>query len=133
MPFINIAVAGPSLSGSQAQRLFDETTRLMHDVMGKSPELTSVRIDEFDSDNWAIGRTPVSRRGETAVHMDIKVTEGTNTDGEKAEMIRQAMTMLKHVVGATPEASYVVIHDLNADSWGYDGLTQGQRARHTAA
>jgi 4-oxalocrotonate tautomerase len=60
--------------------------------------------------------------------MDIKVTAGTNTDEEKEKMIRQAIEMFKEVVGAIPEASYVVIHEVDATAWGYDGRTQRSRA-----
>jgi len=133
MPFINIAVAGSQLSLAQKQQLFDETTRLMNEVMRKDPSLTAVRIDQFGDDDWAVGRRSATIRGETAVHMDIKVTAGTNSDEEKAEMIRQAMAMLKEVVGAIQEASYIVIHELDATAWGYDGRTQRSRASARAA
>ena len=133
MPFINIAVAGSPLSSAQKQQLFDETTRLMGEVMRKNPNLTAVRIDQLDGDDWAIGRKTATTRGQTAVHMDIKVTAGTNTDEEKEEMIRRGMEMLKHTVGMLPEASYIVIHELDAAAWGYDGRTQGSRATVEAA
>lgn len=128
MPFINIAVAGEPLSPAQKHQLFDETTRLMSEVMGKDPALTAVRLDRFRAEDWAIGGEPVSRQDATALHMDISVTAGTNSEAEKAEMIRQAMAMLKAVVGTAPEASYIVIHELPASAWGYDGRTQAARA-----
>ena len=133
MPFINISVAGTALSASQKQRLFDETTRLMSEVMRKNPELTSIRIDEFGADDWSIGGKPMTVRAATAVHMDIKVTNNTNTSEEKAEMIRRGMAMLREVIGNTPEASYIVIHDVAADAWGYDGRTQYARALEAKA
>ena len=108
-------------------------TRLMSEVMNKNSDLTSVRIDQVPAGNWAIGGTPVTVRDEACVHMDIKVTAGTNTEGEKAEMIRQGMAMLKDVVGSVPEASYIVIHELDAHAWGYDGRTQYERAQQRAA
>lgn len=128
MPFINIAIAGKPLSPAQKQQLFDETTRLMSEVMGKNPALTAVRLDQFGAEDWATGGTAVALQDATALHMDISITAGTNSDAEKAEMIRQAMVMLKAVVGATPEASYIVIHELPATAWGYDGRTQASRA-----
>ena len=51
MPFINIAVSNRRLSKAQKQRLFDETTRLMAEVMNKNPALTAVRIDEHPAEN----------------------------------------------------------------------------------
>lgn len=133
MPFINIAVSGTTLSATQKQRLFDETTRLMAEVMKKKPELTAVRIDEYPGDSWAIACTPITASEKIAVHMDIKITDGTNTEEEKAEMIRLGMSMLKQVVGNTAEASYIVIHNLDSAAWGYDGKTQKARTREKAS
>lgn len=129
MPFVNIAVAGASLTKPQKQRLFEETTRLMAEVMHKKASLTAVRIDEYPAENWGIAGAAVSATKHPAVHTDIKVTAGTNTDAEKAEMIRLGMAMLKDAVGTTPEASYIVIHDLDAGAWGYNGRTQKARAQ----
>jgi len=133
MPYINIAVTNGPLSSAQKQRLFDETTRLMAEVLHKNPALTAVRIDEHPAENWAIAGKALSTSGRPGVHMDIKVTGGTNTDAEKAEMIDRAMAMLKEVVGTVPEASYIVIHDLDAGAWGYNGQTQKSRAQDRAA
>jgi len=133
MPYINIAVANHSLSAASKQRLFDETTSLMADVMHKKPSVTSVRINECPAENWAIAGKAAATTTRAAVHMDIKVTAGTNTDAEKAEMVSLSMAMLKDIVGATFEASYVVIHDLDAGAWGYDGQTQQSRAQARAA
>ena len=133
MPFINIAVTGKSLSNAQKQQLFDQTTHLMNNVMGKNPILTSVRIDEYPASNWAVDRRTMEARSETAVHMDIKVTAGTNSDEQKAEMIRQSMSMLKDVIGSLPEASYIVIYELGAESWGYNGQTQYARVQEKSA
>ena len=132
MPFINIAVSGTTLSATQKQRLFDETTTLMAKIMKKKPEVTAVRIDEYADDSWAVARTPIAASKKIAVHMDIKITDGTNTDEEKAEMIRLGMSMLKQVVGNTAEASYIVIHDLDSAAWGFDGRTQKARAEDKA-
>ena len=133
MPFINIAIAGTQLTSAQKQQLFDETTRLMSEVMRKDPRLTAVRIDQFNADDWAVGRKTATIHDKTAVHMDIKVTAGTNTDEEKEEMIRQSIEMIKEVVGEIPEASYIVIHEVDATAWGYDGRTQRSRVSVRAA
>lgn len=124
MPFITISVTGPALSDAVKSALFRETTELMRDVMKKNAALTAVRIDAQPSGHWAIGGAPVP----IAAHMDIKVTAGTNSDTEKAEMIRRSMEMLCRHVGALPEASYVVIHDLDGAAWGYNGQIQAARA-----
>ncbi|MEN8250447.1 MAG: tautomerase family protein, partial [Bacteroidota bacterium] len=62
------------------------------------------------------------------VYVDIKVTEGTNTEEQKSDMIEKTVSMLKEVVGVVQEACYVVIDDIPAHSWGYNGKTQASRA-----
>lgn len=129
MPFINISLSGSELSKDQKQQLFLQTTKLMDEVMHKKKELTSVRIECCDGSDWAIGSKPMSDLGVRAVYMDIKVTEGTNSADDKSEMIKQSILMLRDVVGSIAEASYVVIHEVANDSWGYDGLTQLARSK----
>ncbi|MEP3474678.1 MAG: tautomerase family protein [Hyphomicrobiales bacterium] len=129
MPFINITHSGSKLSEEQRGKLFKETTRLMNEVMHKKEELTSVRIDNYEAGDWAIGSKRMSMSSSSAVYMDIKVTQGTNTAEEKSEMIRQSTLMLKEIIGPVAEASYVVIHEVAGDSWGYNGLTQLARAQ----
>ncbi len=129
MPFINITHSGSELSEEQRGKLFKETTRLMNEVMHKKEELTSVRIDNYEAGDWAIGSKRMSMSSSSAVYMDIKVTQGTNTAEEKSEMIRQSTLMLKEIIGPVAEASYVVIHEVAGDSWGYNGLTQLARAQ----
>ncbi|GJM01098.1 MAG: hypothetical protein DHS20C07_27770 [Methyloligella sp.] len=129
MPFINITHSGSKLTEEQREGLFKETTRLMNEVMHKKEELTSVRIDNYEAGDWAIGSKRMSMSSSSAVYMDIKVTQGTNTAEEKSEMIRQSTLMLKEIIGPIAEASYVVIHEVAGDSWGYNGLTQLARAQ----
>ncbi len=129
MPFINITHSGSKLTEEQREGLFKETTRLMNEVMHKKEELTSVRIDNYEAGDWAIGSKRMSMSSSSAVYMDIKVTQGTNTAEEKSEMIRQSTLMLKEIIGPVAEASYVVIHEVAGDSWGYNGLTQLARAQ----
>ena len=62
--------------------------------------------------------------------MDATVSAGTNTADEKSSFIAEANRLLKTVLGADlTEVSYIVIHEVPKDSWGYDGLTQAERAR----
>lgn len=129
MPFINITHSGSKLTEEQREGLFKETTRLMNEVMHKKEELTSVRIDNYEAGDWAIGSKRMSMSSSSAVYMDIKVTQGTNTAEEKSEMIRQSTLMLKEIIGPIAEASYVVVHEVAGDSWGYNGLTQLARAQ----
>lgn len=125
MPFIDISLAGTRLTEEQRTRLQAETTRLMVEVMGKRREVTAVRIAEGPASHWAVNGAPVPR---VAAHMDVKITTGTNTPAEKAGLIEQAHQLLAEVVDGLPEATYVVVHEVVADAWGFGGRTQADRS-----
>lgn len=129
MPYINIRTAGEPLTGEQIRQLAIKTTEHMTKIMGKKGALTSVRIEPSDPQLWAVGGDQITDGGGRAAHMDIKITAGTNSDAEKAAMVEAGHTLLVDVLGALPEATYVIIHDLPGGNWGYAGKTQAARAQ----
>jgi len=54
----------------------------------------------------------------------IKVTDGTNTKDEKAVYVSRAFSAIEAIIGPLALASYIVIHDVRGDAWGYQGQTQ---------
>lgn len=127
MPYINIRL-GCKLNSMQKQELNKKTTELMNKVMGKNPEVTVVHIMESEQNNWSVNSLELSNNEPIGAYVDIKVTEVTNTPEEKSKMIKETVLMLKNTVGAIQEACYVVVHDIPANSWGYNGMTQQARA-----
>lgn len=127
MPYINIRL-GKNLDNEQRIQLFEQTTTLMNTVMRKRRKVTVVHIQESEPQQWSTNSIPLSAESTVGAYVDIKVTDGTNTVDEKAEMVSQTVKMLNDVVGIMQEACYVVIDDLPADSWGYNGKTQAARA-----
>ncbi len=127
MPYINIRL-GRNLNQEQRNLLYEKTTSLMNTVMRKRPEVAVVHIQESESQQWSVNSTSIAAEDPVAAYVDIKVTDGTNSPSEKAEMISQTVKMLQDVVGIIQEACYVVIDDIPADSWGYNGKTQAERA-----
>jgi 4-oxalocrotonate tautomerase len=124
MPFIRVTALGAALTASQISQLNAEVTSLMESVLGKVAELTSVLVDQPEVARWTIGgiATPL------AVHVDATVTAGTNTPEQKALFIERVMTLLKSVFGQRLNpATYVVVTEVAANSWGYDGQTQESR------
>ena len=127
MPYINIRL-GATLDSAQKKELYKKTTVLMNTIMGKRPEVTVVHIQESDPHLWATNASALTAEDPVGAYVDIKVTEGTNTPEEKAEMLSQTVKMLQDVAGAVQEACYVVIDDIPANSWGYNGKTQAARS-----
>jgi len=130
MPFVNIKVAGPNLDHDQVRHLQHGATTLMAEVLRKKAELTAVLVEQVSATAWTVGSKPV----DAAAHLDVKVTEGTNTTAEKERFIAEAMKLLRSVLGADLNpVTYVVIHEVPADAWGWDGLTQAHRAHMAKA
>lgn len=127
MPYINIKLAGVTLPPPQREDLLARITDLMGAVMKKRREVTVVSLEEADRSHWAVAGRVLSAVDRPAAYVEIKVTAGTNTPEEKAAMINETMAALKSVAGEIQTATYVVIHDVAADSWGYDGVTQAAR------
>ena len=131
MPFVHIRLASArSISPEQVRHLQIEATRLMASVMRKNAELTSVLVEVVPLDGWFIGGQPAS----IAAHLDVKVTRGTNSSEEKESFIAEATALLREVMSdVLPVATYVVVDEVPADAWGYDGLSQEERRRAAMA
>ena len=126
MPYIDIRLGG-RLDSEQRERLYETTTSLMNTVMGKRREVTVVHVQESEPQQWSTNAIQLTASDSISAYVDVKVTAGTNTAEQKAEMIAQTVKMLQDVVGTIQEACYVVIDEIAADSWGYDGKTQAAR------
>lgn len=127
MPYINIRL-GAVLNDAQRNQLYKKTTFFMNTIMGKRREVTVVHIQEDEPQQWATNAIGLNEKDPMSAYVDIKVTDGTNTPEEKSEMIFQTVKMLQDVVGMIQEACYVVVDDIPANSWGYNGKTQAARA-----
>src|SRR5882757_9474940 len=124
MPFIRITVSGPALATEQFSRLHMEMTDLMATILGKRADLTSVLVEQPAVARWAIGGAPAK----VAVHVEATITAGTNSPEEKARFIEKTMRLLRSVLGAELHpATYVVVNEVPANAWGYDGRTQESR------
>jgi 4-oxalocrotonate tautomerase len=124
MPFVHIQVAGAQIGAREKQTLQKHATGFMVDIMRKQPEVTAVLVDVAEPGSWTVGGEPVP----VAAHLDVKVTRGTNTHEEKARFVAAVAAMFRQVLGPDlPLATYVVIDEIEADAWGYDGVTQEER------
>lgn len=126
MPFITVKVAGPTLAQSQVERIQAGITALMTDILHKVGPLVGVLVEAVPLSGWSVGAQPVT----CAAQVDAVISAGTNTAEEKGRFIAGASRLLKDVLGpGLAEVSYVVIHEVPKDGWGYDGLTQAHRAQ----
>lgn len=129
MPFIHIRIAGKILAAEAMTVLQDEVTGLMERLLRKKRPLTAVLVETAPVNGWSVGALPVP----VAAHLEASITAGTNSVPEKAAFIAAAAACLKHHCGdGLPVATYVILNEIGAESWGYDGQTQAARRPATA-
>lgn len=125
MPLIKISATQSHLTREVVSGLQSETTALMAKVLNKRPEVTVVQICPVDDRLWATGGTP--NASEPMAHLEAYITADTNTADEKAAFIEAAHAMLqKHLMGPV-SPGYVLIKEVPAQDWGFDGRTQAAR------
>lgn len=102
-------------------------TKLSTESLDKRSEVTAVVFQRMAENHWWVGG---EAHQHALVQLDIRVTQGTNTEAEKAAFIAQAFELLpKHLLkGQQMHAtSYISVQELPATDWGYGGFTQQQR------
>ena len=60
MPYVNIKVTDDGVTPEQKAKLIEGATKLLVDVLGKSPTTIIVVIDELKTDNWGIAGEQVT-------------------------------------------------------------------------
>ena len=102
-------------------------TALSHRVLHKRLDVTSVVLQRIAQESWWVG-------GEVSdqifAQLDIRVTQGTNTEEEKTAFVAQAFALLSEHLGkgqVMHATSYISVQELPATDWGYGGFTQQQR------
>lgn len=117
----------PLQNPERYRRLASALTDLTVRLLGKRREVTAVVIDDIPCARWHVGGEPVEQP--TAL-LEISITQGTNTEEEKAAFIAGAFAELQRQLvgdGVLATASYVVVRELPAADWGYGGRTQKAR------
>ncbi|MFH2124164.1 MAG: tautomerase family protein [Pseudomonadota bacterium] len=127
MPILNVKLCVPP-SQETSVKIAAVLTDLTVEILKKKRELTAVVIEYVAPTEWYIAGTALAAQLHRSFHLDIKVTEGTNTQDEKAAYIRQVFSSMESIIESLASASYIVIHDIQGDSWGYQGQTQAFRS-----
>lgn len=126
MPHINLQLSGTpdaELSRRAAAIVVDLTV----EILGKPRELVAVAIHYVDRPHWFIDGRSLAQWGRNAYHLDISITDETNTKAEKARYLQGVHAALSALVGEVHETSYIHVVDARAAAYGYGGLTQEQR------
>jgi 4-oxalocrotonate tautomerase len=126
MPILNLKVSAPrsaSLSRTLSDGLVEATAR----VLRKNPQITAVAIDYVSPEDWIVGGRSLAEQGKASFWLDIKVVDGTNTKDEMALYLSEVFGLMRRLLGDLHEESYVLVHEVPADAYGFGGLTQEHR------
>ena len=126
MPILTVLLsAAPDVTRDAA--IADALTELTADVLRKDRRLTSVAVGHVPDAQWFVGGESLATARRASFFLDVRVTAGTNSHDEKARYIAAVVARMRELLGAVHEASYVHVHEVSADAWGYAGVTQAQR------
>jgi 4-oxalocrotonate tautomerase len=131
MPFARLTVADPQLSVETQHELAEGITKLLSGALLKEPEVTVVNTVLVPREQWFVAAIP--RCAATGAHLEVSITAGTNTAEEKAAFLSEAYRLLVEALHTLPPAVYVALHELDAESYGYNGISQLARRRQDPA
>ena len=115
------------------QRIVESVAGLTQSVLGKKRPVIAITLQHIAHELWFIGGRPLSELGKNAFHLDISVTDETNTKAEKARFIEDIYGAFRDILGELHECSYVHVIDARAAAYGYGGRTQEYRHQHGAS
>jgi 4-oxalocrotonate tautomerase len=125
MPSLNLKIAGPAQAPA-IQELVAHLVTLTTEVLGKKKEVIAVAVELVPAERWFVGGRPLMP-GRVAFQLEINVCEGTNTKDEKAAFVAGAHAVAEAVLGAVEPVSYIMVHEVRADAYGYGGMTRERR------
>ncbi len=129
MPHIVVHLSGQS-DDAINRRVVQAVAGLTQSVLGKQLPVTAITLQHIPHDRWFIGGRPLSELGQNAFHLDISVTDETNTKAEKARYIKEIYAAFQEILGELHDCSYVHVIDARAAAYGYGGRTQEYRHQH---
>ena len=132
MPCLDIRLTAPCLPEKVAQ-VATRMTDLTVEILGKRREVTAAVVQCIAPGHWTVGGASLNAAGNGSFFLEVNVTQGSNTPAQKAAFVAAAFTAAEAILGRLDAASYVIVREIPADAWGYQGLTQAARAvRRTA-
>jgi 4-oxalocrotonate tautomerase len=93
----------------------------------KDADLTAIIAEPADPAHWFIAGTSLAEHALASFWLEIRVVEGTNTKQERERFIAAVFDAMGQLLGPIHHESYVHIHEVRADAYGFGGRTQERR------
>jgi 4-oxalocrotonate tautomerase len=100
---------------------------LMHhttNILNKNPDVTSIDIEYTSQNEWFVGGKNMNEQNGVTFFLDVKITDSTNVKLQKAQYIEAVFKDIDALIGPIEPASYIVLDEIKADAWGFQGKTQ---------
>jgi 4-oxalocrotonate tautomerase len=127
MPLITVTVSTPHKKVLAKADIAAEMSRLSATLLHKDRKTTAVIVTRVPPEDWFCGDKSLAEHWLAGFWLDIHITDGTNTKDEKAAFIAAAFASMEKLLGPLHAESYVHVHEVKEDAYGYGGLTQGRR------
>jgi len=102
-------------------------SRLTADILHKDPAVTAVLVESADPADWIIAGSSVAEQKVGTFYVEVSITDHTNIKDETTEWVRRVYEEMNRLLGPVHEASYVLVHAVDGDTYGYGGQTQNLR------
>lgn len=127
MPLITVQYASPRSSPALKAEIAAAVSGLSSGILHKDPKVTAIIVQAVEASDWFAGGRSLTEQKLSSVWLDIHITDGTNTKDEKAQFIAATFRQFGELLGPLHEESYIHVHDVRADAYGFGGLTQERR------
>ena len=127
MPIVTIALTTHRDVPDLERRAAEIASRHAVESLRKRADLTSVLVTRAEPTAWFVGGPSLAEQGKASVWLEIKVVDGTNTKEEKEGFVAAIFAGFSDLLGELHPESYVHVHEVSADAYGFGGLTQERR------
>ena len=126
MPIIHLRL-GANPDAALAQRAAAAVQRHTVEILRKDPGLIAIAVAFIDPAAWFIAGRSLADWQRRSYALEIKITDETNTRDEKARFIAATHAALAELLAPLHTESYIHVHDVRAEAYGYGGRTQAAR------
>jgi len=127
MPMITVRYVTPQPRPELRGQVAALVARLAAEHLGKDPNVTAVLVETAEPESWFVAGRRATEAGLSAFWLDIKITAGTNVKADTTAFVAAAFEDMRALLGPLHEESYVLVHAVDGDAYGYGGRTQNGR------
>ena len=97
------------------------------EVLRKKADLTAVIAEPVNPALWFVAGRSLAEHALASFWLEIRIVEGTTTKEERERFIAAVFDAMDQLLGPIHPESYVHVHEVRADAYGYGGRTQERR------